>query len=1340
MGSISPRRIRRHRSVLAASIGLALTVGALGATAPAFAADAPSPAAPPAAVPAGADPAAAARAAEAAAADAAHRTAEAAAAAEAKRTGKPVEVPSLTTETDTVVANPNGTLGLRRTVAPARAKQDGVWKDLDPTLSRASDGTVRPKVTSNHLTLSGGGTGPLATLDQDGRKLALSWPEKLPAPVLDGQSATYPEVAPGVDLKVTANQAGGFSQVLVVKTPAAAKDPKVKALTLGMRTEGVSVSADTDGSLNATDPAGRVVFHAPAPTMWDSSSSAPTAPAAPTAPPAAKSGARSALAAPAAAPVPAPADPDAPKALSDAGGPGLGARISTLAATPAGGSLTVTPDTGFLDAPTTAYPVYIDPTWTPTNRGTQAWTWVQEAYPGRTHYNDYNFRYDPGVGYQQWEEDRGLERYYFQIDSGDLGDKVIQKATLVATQSYGAANNCASVFNVTLHATDSINDRTNWNTKPWDWGALGTDDLNSAGGKGCQGATTTGEWDVRQHLTDNNWRGSLTFALFAADESKQAGNIGFKRFTRTPSKLPYIYIEYNRPPYNPWSQWMSPAPQNPNGNGCGWIGATNAATGIRLAAWVGDPDGNQIDAQFEVRDVATADEPLAWDSGWGNLGNSNHEAYASPGNLQDGHTYYWRVRTGDGAIPSGWTNGCMFSLDLTPPEVPTVTSADYPPSGTLPGSAKHIGESGAFTVRANDNASGTMYYEYAFNSAIPVGGANRVDAGGDGSAVINLTPTMWGTNILRVQAVDRAGNRSQENSYAFYAPSDPNAKTVLGDITGDAVVDLVLPDTNGNLMLYPAGVEPSFGGPMASNKANSPDGVGWDNVLVTHRGGNGIRIDDLVVYADSNLWAYRNSVWEGGLAAAGNLYFTSKNSALSRRPVACTTTGVPGASCAGYNKTDWHGVKGVLAIGDIDTVGIPDPAADKRRYDILTQEDDGTGKVGLWLFRGYTGTGTYSSGTPLSRADWSNRTLIAPGDATGDGLIDLWVRENSTGNVYQYASRKLADGKPDITALVDDSTRTLIGHASAADFPKLTSSGDVSGDGIPDLWARDTGGVLSVWSGVTGTGKADAPVTAFLSAAALGYPGGTISLHSGANGNKCMDANGGTDGSRLQLYNCWNGDNQHFTFRTDGTLRTLDMCVTADGVDNGSAVNLRTCVPDAPGQRWTLRPDGTLYNPGSERCLDDPGAGGTDGLQLWLWDCHGFGNQKWTSTANRPVNLHSGANNAKCMDANGPDEGSQIQLYDCWNGLNQRYDLRTDRTVRVYEKCVTADGNVDGSPVTVRSCTGADTQKWELRGDGTLYNAAVDRCVDDPAAGSTNMTALWMWTCNTHANQRWTTA
>lgn len=208
--------------------------------------------------------------------------AEDAALAEAKRTGKPVPVAAATTETDTVVANPDGTLGLTRSVAPVRTRKGGAWTDLDATLTVSSDGQLRPKATTSGLTLSGGGNAPLATLDQDGKKLELTWPESLPKPVLDGAGATYPEVAPGTDLKVTADASGGISQILVVKSAEAARHPKLAKLTMGLKGDGVNVSADGGGNLKAADASGRTVFHAPVPTMWDSGAEAavPASPAA----------------------------------------------------------------------------------------------------------------------------------------------------------------------------------------------------------------------------------------------------------------------------------------------------------------------------------------------------------------------------------------------------------------------------------------------------------------------------------------------------------------------------------------------------------------------------------------------------------------------------------------------------------------------------------------------------------------------------------------------------------------------------------------------------------------------------------------------------------------------------------------------------------------------------------------------------------------------------------------------------------------------------------------------------------------------------------------------------
>ncbi|WP_035849014.1 RICIN domain-containing protein [Kitasatospora azatica] len=124
--------------------------------------------------------------------------------AAAKRTGKPVTIDELTTETSQTVANPDGTFTVTRHARPARVKKNGKWTDVDATLSKNADGTLSPAATPSGVALSGGGTAPLAAFkDENGHRFSLTLPFALPAPTVSGDSADYPDVLPGVDLKAT---------------------------------------------------------------------------------------------------------------------------------------------------------------------------------------------------------------------------------------------------------------------------------------------------------------------------------------------------------------------------------------------------------------------------------------------------------------------------------------------------------------------------------------------------------------------------------------------------------------------------------------------------------------------------------------------------------------------------------------------------------------------------------------------------------------------------------------------------------------------------------------------------------------------------------------------------------------------------------------------------------------------------------------------------------------------------------------------------------------------------------------------------------------------------------
>jgi Ricin-type beta-trefoil lectin domain len=49
-------------------------------------------------------------------------------------------------------------------------------------------------------------------------------------------------------------------------------------------------------------------------------------------------------------------------------------------------------------------------------------------------------------------------------------------------------------------------------------------------------------------------------------------------------------------------------------------------------------------------------------------------------------------------------------------------------------------------------------------------------------------------------------------------------------------------------------------------------------------------------------------------------------------------------------------------------------------------------------------------------------------------------------------------------------------------------------------------------------------------------------------------------------------------------------------------------------QAWTAE-NGTLVNPASGKCLDDPNLSTTNGTQLEIWTCNGGSNQQWTLPA-----------------------------------------------------------------------------------------------------------------------------
>ncbi|MGV9449899.1 FG-GAP repeat domain-containing protein [Streptomyces sp. NPDC003635] len=96
-----------------------------------------------------------------------------------------------------------------------------------------------------------------------------------------------------------------------------------------------------------------------------------------------------------------------------------------------------------------------------------------------------------------------------------------------------------------------------------------------------------------------------------------------------------------------------------------------------------------------------------------------------------------------------------------------------------------------------------------------------------------------------------------------------------------------------------------------------------------------------------------------------------------------------------------------------------------------------------------------TSYTTLASSGWTQYdVLTSPGDLTGDGRPDLLVRNASTGTVYLYTGT--STGKLSARVKLYDNWKT---------YKKIVGVGDITGDGRPDLLAQDKANTLYRYDG-----------------------------------------------------------------------------------------------------------------------------------------------------------------------------------------------------------------------------------------------------------------------------------
>ncbi|MEU9736468.1 DNRLRE domain-containing protein [Streptomyces sp. NPDC048002] len=1082
---------------------------------------------------------------------------EAAALAQAAHSGERVEVTAARTARSTTWARPDGGLAKDLYASAVRAKVGGVWKPIDPNLARTKDGW-EPKATNTRMVFSDGSGGrgteratrtavrrvslvkqaaadagtPLVTLYVAGgaHAIQLTWPGPVPAPVIDGNRALYPEIFPGGDLVLTADD-DGFGQMVVLKNRAAASDPHVQQLVYGLNSSTLSFRMDPlSGIVSALDAYGDEVAVSPTPLMWDSSgapavtdgtvgaSAQPTAPEAAdtTSPsptdstepspteeelpvesdeqsdtdvedlPDASDGPEptvsdSPLPSAPAEPTPSPSQTGAAATLSlpSLNGPAPDSRGDLVEADLGAGEWTLTPNQDFLADPATTYPVFIDPAF---KEQADDWTTAYSRHPNATFYNGRNFNAggtdEARVGFES--DTWGTSRSFFNVvfDS-DLKGTKITKAKFTVLERY--AWSC-SPRSMSVHVTGRINSHTNWKNAPrlHDGNKLATKSFAHGYKSSCGDEFEA--FDVKKGAQEAADDGDdmITFGMRARDENSQ---YAWKKFEANGDFPPVLSLEYNRKPaivsnsldLGPDGKCTTTKPYVRMGSG----DLTFTARGT-------DKDKNLDYFDFDLWQLGewknTGD--LLGTTGKKTVANGSGDALVTTSKfatsrLKSGETYSWRVRAVDDAeSSSGYyptKAPCRFVLDTTAPRPPKVTSTDFPNADAGENGFGSGAEDAVWSVKKFGTPGAFTFravntdvkrYEYGFNSPTYTGSISRV-AGSDTSVTHTITSAKPPSAGPNVLYV-RAVD-SADN------PSEPTKYLFYvtprdqADGPGDFTGD-ALPD----LMVATEAGNLALYPSQQDTTLNKGTGDLDFSMPGAYRANpdkdpNG---DDLPPYTAAPSGHFKNSL----ITHNGDITGGDGLQDLIVR-VEGKLWVYPGD---GYGAVNLDKRQQILlpdnapspsAFTQITAAG--DITGDGRT-DILATATNGTDDE-LWAFTGYHGA-TVDQAIRLIASSWKDRDIVTVQDISGDNIADLLYRSDLTGRLLLRKGIAASSGGVDPNSLATAAASSGgTDHEYAASgwtrtaIPMLTGTPDANNDTIPDIWAiRSDGSVTFSTGGRTG--------------------------------------------------------------------------------------------------------------------------------------------------------------------------------------------------------------------------------------------------------------------------------
>ncbi|MGW3892017.1 hypothetical protein ACWD69_25280 [Micromonospora chokoriensis] len=622
-----------------------------------------------------------------------NRSDEAVSSRTARKTGKPVQVKSLTSETTEVFALPDGQFRAELSLGPSRVRRDGDWVPIDLTLHRNADGSVRPAAHPHDLSISGpqpDGTHELAAVGKGDDRVAVNWAGALPEPQLHEDRATYVNALPDVDLVVRASRSG-LETLFVVKSPAALS--RVATLTLPLTGRNV---ADTQrgvgGDTTIRDATGRAIATTPALLMWDARVDAQGAPV-----------------------NKVPVTSTVAKVAKTAAGSGV--------------ALTLTPDQKWLMAPERQYPITIDPQINPLSTTFDTFVQANESVDRGG---------EPDLRLGKLGPTGPITRTFARWDTTALVGKQINTATISLWNWWSVQ--CAG-RSWELWTTGSISDGIVWSNQPaWNHQEKVT--------------TASAGYDSS---CDDNWVGVAATSFFqrAANAGDTRADMGLRATDETDStsfkqfrsrnysgtaEVPKASVTYNSYP-TVTARTTVPATSCVTGSARPTVNTVTP----QLKATVSDADATAMTVAFEWW-AMNSDTPIG-SATYTNVANGATAAATVPaGAFVDGGIYRWRVKASDGVSGSdSWSSFCEMQVYATV----------APVTGCVGGTESDFNGDGVADVAIADPEALVNGQTRAGQLHVSYGGGSTVDTLYEGVAKVPGAPEpgdRFGTSISSYDA------------------------------------------------------------------------------------------------------------------------------------------------------------------------------------------------------------------------------------------------------------------------------------------------------------------------------------------------------------------------------------------------------------------------------------------------------------------------------------------------------------------------------------------------------------------------------------------------------------